>query len=903
MIKTFRLPNGVTGVTEDRPNSGKVSMQITFKSGSADESAAENGLTSLMRAAMNASTTTRSRLQLADAVESKGGSIGTGMDATKTYFTSTALTRYAAGTFSALADMVRHPAFVPGEIAQEKMLLKQKILQQVESPFMESSLKFFEAALDQVAGSNVLGTPALVDSFTPGQIRQRHAELLAHPENMIVSFTGDIDAATAEKLTREAFGDLPPAAQAAKETPLQFKGGDIREEADTAQLNLTFGFKAPAANDADRYAAMMLKEYLSGGMSSSLFTEIREKRGLAYTVGADYLPLPGTGVFTVIAGTGKGNAGELIPVAMDQFGKVIRDGVSQDQLDRMRAHIVRSLQGASENANASATRNTSQIMDFGRAISPEETDALLKSVTSDDIRRVAANMIKDGKYALGAVGPQDTMPTEAQIKDMMQAQVKDVTIPAATPVKPVISGKFNEKAKKETAAAAPKITTLANGMKVVTIERPGTLSVGALVGVGSDDETRANNGSSHMFEHMPFKGTTSYGPGQIAKIVSGEMMGGNNAYTSKDKTVFYLYNLGAADLAKAVKITGEMVFYATLDPAEFDGKMLKNKDGTVTKAKGERDVVIEELKRSNDNLDEAALELAEATAYPGQSHGRDTIGTEQTLRAMTVESLKAYRDEHYAPNDVIFSATGPIKHEDFVKLVEKAYGQMPGKNVPALPTPVYKGGTAYIEDKNASLCRVFMAAEGVSDSDPDRKAYEALGQLLGGAGYSRFGNKIVVEQQLTNEVGAEPRSYQNAGEFFTYTSGIEAKNVRPFISSIYAEMRKLDKTLTQAELDKVKAAMEMNLLTSAEKNSDANDVYAGNVQTYGRIMTPAEQSKEIQNVSIDDIRRVLKKVLASNPTVAMVVPPGTDPRYLPKQADVVAMRDGKAPQSKIEPKI
>jgi predicted Zn-dependent peptidase len=405
-----------------------------------------------------------------------------------------------------------------------------------------------------------------------------------------------------------------------------------------------------------------------------------------------------------------------------------------------------------------------------------------------------------------------------------------------------------------------------------------------------------------MFEHMPFKGTASYGPGQIDHVVNGEMMGEDNAYTSKDKTAFYLYNLAGGDLAKAVNITGEMVFKANLDPAEFDGKMLKNADGTLTKAKGERDVVIEELKRGNDNLDRKIIEVALAAAYPDQPHGRDTIGTVQTLRAMTVEGLTAYRDEHYAPNNVVFSATGPIKHEDFVALVEKDYGQMPAKQVPSLPTPVYKGGTDYVEHQNASLCRVVLLADGVADADPDRTAYEALGMLLGGGASSRLNRKVVMDQQLTGSIEAGSESYLNGG-MFAVIAGAEADKVKPLINSVYAEMRGLGKTLTQGELDKVKASMEMDLLSSLETNREANNVYASDVQTYGRIMTPAEQSQKIQSLSMDDIRRVLKKILASNPTLAMVVPPGTDPRYLPKQADVVAMRDGKAPQNKRAPRI
>ncbi len=903
MVKTFRLPNGVTVVCEERPQSGKVSMQINFKAGSANETIEDNGLTFLMQEACNGGTKTRSRAQLSEDVESKGGTISTVTRRLATTFGTSVLTRYAGDTFGVLADMVRNPAFDPAELKKTKMLIEQMIDKEGESPQLEAGSKFFETAFaGQAIGENPMGSKALVDSFTPEQIKQKHAELLAHPENIIVSFAGDIDAAEAEKLVKNYFGDLPAAAAVPAKTPVSFTAGDYREQQENEQINIQFGFEAPNQSDPDRYTAMMLEEFLSGGMSSPLFVEIREKRGLVYSVGAAYSPIEESGLFRIVAGAGKGNAGELISVSMDLLGQIIRDGVDQTTLEQARERFIMSMKESAEKAKDAAAGNSQQIMDYGRTVSVDEIEEQLKKVTSDDIRRLCAKMLKDGKYALSAVGPQDTMPSEQEIKNMMQKQVQGVTLPAPALKGAAAKTQFTEAAQEAQAATAvePKITTLKNGMKIVTVERPGSLACGAWVGAGSDHETPVLNGATHMNEHMMFKGTPSYAPGEIDRIIDGQLGGGLNAYTTHDRTAYYFYNLKPDALGKITDICGEMVFKANLDHDEFDGKMLKNPDGTAAKAKGERDVVIEELKRSNDNIGRSSWDIALETAYPDQPHGRTVLGTEETLRAMTVQQLAAYRDEFYAPNNVVFCAVGPVNHEDFVKLVESKYGQMQAKQFPPLPTPEYKGGTAFIEHHNANMCDVKILAEGVPTGDPEEAAYDALGEILGGGSSSRLYKKVVDEQGLSAGVAAGTQDYMNGGMFCVLTS-VAADKVKPFVNAAYAEMRNLANTVTQEELDKVKIAMETALLSDLETNNDACDVYACGVQTEGKIITQAEMSAQIQNLTLDDIKRVLKKVLASNPTLSMIVPPGTDPNLLPKQEEVVAMRDGKQPPKTTAP--
>lgn len=899
MTKTFRLPNGLTCVVEERPQTGKVAMQVHVKLGAGSEAADEHGLTGLMQEASLGGTQTRSRANIADAVEAKGGAIGAGATRHASVFKASALARNAKETFEVLSDVVRNPAFAAEEVEKAKDQILQSLLQDEEEPRKQALNRLFSSAFQgQSLGRATDGTAQSVSGFTSAQLHARHAQLLAHPENIVVSFAGDIDEKTARQLVEDAFGDVKPAASPAALPVPVFTGGDTREERDYEQLNLYVAFPAPARGDADAFAAMMLEELLAGGMSSPLFQEIREKRGLVYTVGADYADLEKAGLFVVSAGTGKGNAGELMKVTFDVLGGIAKNGFDDVAREKAADRIIRHMKEMQEKAGAAASDNAAEMLSDKRLIPLEEYEARLKAVSADDIRRVCINMLKDGVYALGAVGPLDTLPSESDIKTLMQASVKGLVAPAA--VARNITFTVPAAQTQSAQAGDPKITILKNGMTVVTLERAGNLSCGAWVGAGSDHETPALNGATHMNEHMMFKGTPSYPAGAIDRIVETELGGSLNAYTTRDKTCYYFFSLLPDALEKVVDICGEMVFKATLDNGEFDGKTTLAQDGKAVKNKGERDVVIEELRRSNDNVEDRAVNLLMETAYPNQPHGWTILGPENTLRALTVEQLAAYRDEFYVANNVVFCAVGPVRHEDFVEIVERKYGAMPHTPFAPLPAPVYQGGTVATEADGARLCTVMLAAPGAAKADADTYAYAALGAILGDGMSSRLYRALVDGAQLTADVETFNMDFKNAGTFMVIAA-TEAEKVKPLIEGIYAVLRDTADTLTQSELDKAKAMMEMGLISGMEANRDACDGIAVDVYDHGRVLTLKEISDAIAKLTVEDVKRAARKILSANPTAAVVAPKGTDAALLPIHAEVVAARDVKKPQAEAKP--
>jgi predicted Zn-dependent peptidase len=888
MIKTFHLPNGISGICEERPGTGTVSMHVYIKQGSIHEPADEAGLTFLTQELTNYGTTTRSREQIAEATESKGSSLSTSSDRTLTTFEVDALTRHAAETFVLLADLIRNPAFPPKEIKKVQSMLVQAFKMDEEDITEETEARFHETVFaGQSAATDPRGTADLIQSFTLEQIRKKHAELLAHPENIIFSFGGDITTAKMEELVRTHFGDLPPATTPATTPQITFTPGDVRaERGDASQLNLILSFQAPSYNDRSRYAATLFEQILSGGLSSPLFVEVRGKRGLVYNVNASYAPFETTGLFSITAGTGPGNAGELIPVVLKLLGDFAREGVDSDTLTHAREHIMRGAEAVGESIEASVARNAIQMMHLGRPSSSEEYESRLSQVTSDDIRRFAVDMLQGGRYALAGIGPQDTMPSSAEISRMMQEQVQGITIAPPEAQLPSLRTAFTRAAQKEqTFEVEPQMTTLKNGLRVVTCERPGLLVTGAWIGAGSDNGLIG--GEAHALEHMSF---FTRGPGNIARIVENDLGGELNAFTGNDTTAYHFSGLRSEALGTVVEIEGEMVFHAKYHEKDFNGAApsLENPVGN----KGERGVVIEEINRAGGNLGDLLNNLMMATAYPDQSHGAPILGTEATVRTITVQDLTDYRNAFYTPGNTVFSVAGPIKHADFVEIVERNFGNLPSREIAPMPLPVYHGGTAHVEATAAALCSFVIAAEAVPVTHPDYLIYEVFASILGDGETSRLSTTILNKLELAADISSGINNDRNAGMFLVSATA-KAQDIKPLTHAIYKAIRKLATTVTQGELDKFKACIEMGTF-SGTSNATLCEGYASDVLEYGRPITPKEVMAEIENITLADIKRIAEKVLTSNPTMAMLVPEGTKPAYLPSHDEVLAMRDGKA---------
>ncbi len=897
MTNVFRLPNGVTCVVEERPGTEKVSMEVAIRGGSLYETPEENGLTFLSEHAIFGGTETRSRQEIAEYAASKGAVLDVTSGKSKVTYEALSFSKDVEDIFALLTEVIRKPAFPAAEIEKDKKKISWKIDKEEESPPTRAAKALLESAFaNQMLGKPLVGSKELQASFAPGQVKKHHAELLSHPENIVISFCGDIDFTTANMLAIRHFADIPPSV-----TPFPsleqsvFKGGEVREATDNEQLNILLGFPACGASDPGRHAFSLLEEIIDRPMSD----EIREKRGLVYGVGPQYAAMDTTGIFLVQAGTGKGNAGTLIPLVFEVLGNVAKNGVSEDALAQAKKRILLKIKGGAEQAGIVCSRNNSNILQFGRPVSLEEYEEKLRTVTVDDVRRACVNMLSGGQYALSAFGPQDTMPSQPEIKQMMANAVDGVVLPQQQPAVPQLAKQFMQAAAAPPSVGAePRMTVLSNGLKVVTLEREGNLTYGKWVGTGSNHESPNENGIRHIIEHMMFQGTPSHPPGTIFHFVEEKLGGGINAYTNKDETAYYLYDQEAENLDTVMNVCGEMVYQADLTEERFSGK---RPDGS--RGKAEIDVVLEEIKMRNDQVARRVLYAAYASAFPNQSIGRTTLGTPEALKGLVAENLKGVQRTFYVPNNTVIATVGPVKHEKNVALAQQKFGHFKEVDVPDFPEVQYVGGTAApIEMDQAKLCSFMLGMEGAATTAADLPAYEALAELLGGDPSSRLQKELVDKQQLADSIQVQNAEHAKAG-LFLVAGSTEPGNAKAAIAGIYNEIQKLARDLTDQELDKVKIQHEMAILMGFETNQEACFVLGRHVLAHGKPVTAADLVASVRNVTVDDVKRVALKIWASNPTLSMVVPRGTDPALLPTtHEEVVAMRDQGAKTPDSEPK-
>jgi predicted Zn-dependent peptidase len=417
-IRVTKLPSGLTVVSETMDRVETVSFGAYVATGTRNETEAENGASHFLEHMAIKGTTRRTAAQIAEAVENVGGHINAYTAREQTAYYVKLLKEDLALGADIIGDILTHSTFAPEEFERERGVILQEIGQANDTPDDIIFDHFQETAYpSQPMGRPVLGTEANIrgmarDQLT-GYMRRHYAA-----GNVVVAAAGALTHERVVELAREHFADLP------SEMPTQFVpgaygGGEFREARDLDQVHIVLGFPSVAFNDPDYYPALLMTTLLGGGMSSRLFQEIREKRGLVYSIYAFSSPFIDGGLFGIYAGTGEDEAKELIPVTLSELRKVQRE-VRQEELDRARAQVKAGLLMSLESTGSRCEQLARQIQIFGRVIPTAETVAELNAVTLEDISRVAARIFR-GTPTLATMGPATLVPGLPVIAERLAA--------------------------------------------------------------------------------------------------------------------------------------------------------------------------------------------------------------------------------------------------------------------------------------------------------------------------------------------------------------------------------------------------------------------------------------------------------------------------------------------------
>lgn len=403
-----RLDNGLRIVTTPVPTAESVSVNLFVGVGSRAEERRLNGVSHYVEHMLFKGTQRRpNAIVIAEAIEGAGGVLNA--------YTSKELTCYwnhvpfdrLELAMDVLADMVRCSVVDAGELDRERTVVQQEIRRSYDQPAVWASELLSRAAFgDQPIGWPVAGTLETVAEMGRDDLVGHVAAWYA-PSNMVVSVAGNTTHEAVVDCATRLWGDLPPAElpscpPAVVDLPDQHV---IVEKRDIAQCNVGIALRALSRRDPERYVLTVLNAVLGRGMSSRLFKEVRERRGLAYSVGSSVSRFSDTGALAISAGVTIENLEEAVRVIRAELQKLVDEPVGDEELTKARDYTIGSFRLGLETTMALAQRAGESLLMLGEIEPVEEVVERISAVTAEDIRRLAARLVRPGGMALAAVGP------------------------------------------------------------------------------------------------------------------------------------------------------------------------------------------------------------------------------------------------------------------------------------------------------------------------------------------------------------------------------------------------------------------------------------------------------------------------------------------------------------------
>jgi Predicted Zn-dependent peptidases len=430
-VECTRLPSGLTVVTESMPHLESVALGTWIKSGSRDETNEEHGIAHLLEHMAFKGTKSRTARQIAEQIENVGGELNAATSTETTAYYARVLKDDVPLAVDILSDILTDSVFDEDELMREKHVILQEIGAADDTPDDVVFDRFSEMAFaGQTLGRPILGTPETVESFTSDQIRAYLSRNYT-TDRMFVVAAGAVDHDKFVRQVEERYAGIKTKpAVAPVNAPARYTGGERRETRDLMDAQLLLGFEGRAYHMRDFYCSQILANILGGGMSSRLFQEVREERGLCYSVYAFHWGFSDTGIFGIHAATGGDNLPELVPVIVEELRKV-SVSIEQQEIDRSRAQIRAQLLMGQESPAARAGQIARQMMLYGRPISNQEMMERLEGITIERLTDLAGRLFFDTVPTLSAIGPLERLAPMSDIIEALSSSAEGKKMKAA----------------------------------------------------------------------------------------------------------------------------------------------------------------------------------------------------------------------------------------------------------------------------------------------------------------------------------------------------------------------------------------------------------------------------------------------------------------------------------------
>lgn len=407
MYRKTTLPNGVRIVTEAMPAFRSASIGIWADVGSAAETAERRGISHLVEHMLFKGTQQRTARQIAEEMDGIGGNLNAFTDKESTCYYAKVMDQHLPVAVDVLSDMFLNSRFDPEELAKEQKVVLEEIKMYDDSPDELIHDLFIQTMWDgSDLGAPTIGFADTVTKIVPDDLRV-HMKRHYAPNSVVVAAAGNVDHDRVVALFEEAFASFEGSCELPQPDTPAARPGTLFRHKDSEQAYVVLGTRGLSVRDDRRYVLTVLDTILGGGMSSRLFQEIREKRGLVYTVYSFQAAYRGAGLFAVYAGTSAENVRECVSVIGEQFAALRDTRVSDAELRLAKEHIKGSLTLSLESTSSRMIRLGRSEFSLGRQLTTEEIEENVDAVTVEDVQTLAQELLTEDQLGLCVLGPVD----------------------------------------------------------------------------------------------------------------------------------------------------------------------------------------------------------------------------------------------------------------------------------------------------------------------------------------------------------------------------------------------------------------------------------------------------------------------------------------------------------------
>ena len=405
MVTREVLGDGLRLITETMPHVRSVTIGVWLMRGSRHESDARSGIAHFVEHMLFKGTDTRTAEDIAQAIDSIGGQLDAFTAKEYASYYIKVLDEHLPLAVDLLSDIVLRPAFAAEEIEREKKVILEEIKMVEDTPddlvHELFTQHFWEG---HPLGRPILGTKETVEALNAETLREYFRDAYV-ASNMIVSAAGNLDHGRVRDLVTNAFRVLPASGEALTDEAPRVVPQVVTRTKELEQSHVCLGTNSYPQSHDDRYVSYILNTVLGGSMSSRLFQNVREKRGLAYAVFSGLSAYRDAGNITIYAGCANEAVGEVIDLCVEELRAMKRAPVPDSELRRAKDHLKGSLMLSLENTASRMSHLARQEIYFDRHFGLDETLAGVERVSPDDVRRVAAELFSDGSLAATVLGP------------------------------------------------------------------------------------------------------------------------------------------------------------------------------------------------------------------------------------------------------------------------------------------------------------------------------------------------------------------------------------------------------------------------------------------------------------------------------------------------------------------